>query len=267
MSKANTIILTKVERPNPPHLFSAVNTFMWRTMQQVKHNWVALSIGDVMMPVVFMLIFTYFFGGAISGSPQQYLQYLLPGIMLMTVVPMTLNVGAAISTDISKGVFDRFRTLPFPQSASLLGALLVYVLRYITALLVLVGTGFLLGFRADLGGIALAMALVVLFAFCISWAFAAVGVLAKKPELVLTSASMIVYPLLFASNIFVDVRTMPGWLQAVIAVNPVSVVTTSARQLVQGTVQFAGIGLALGVCAACLLVFMPLALTLYNKKK
>lgn len=267
MAKVNTIILTKVERPEPPHFFSAVWTFMWRTLQQVKHNWIALAIGDIMMPIVFMLIFTFFFGGAISGSPKQYLHYLLPGIMLMTVVPMTLNVGAAISSDIAKGVFDRFRTLPFPQSASLFGALLTYALRYIVALAVTIGVGFLLGFRADLGGAILATALIVLFGFCLSWAFAAVGIIAKKPELVLSGASMIVYPLLFASNIFVDVKTMPDWLQVIINANPISIVTTTARQLMQNSASITDIVWALGVCAACLLLFAPITLTLYKHKQ
>lgn len=267
MTKTNTAVLTKVERPKPPHLLSATRTFMWRTLQQVKHNWIALSMGDVLMPIVFMLIFTFFFGGALSGSPQQYLHYLLPGIMMLTVVPMTLNVGASISSDIAKGVFDRFRTLPFPQSASLLGALLVYTLRYVAALVVTVGVGLLLGFRADPAGIISATALVVLFGFCLSWGFAAIGILAKKPESVLTGASMIVYPLLFASNLFVEVKTMPEWLQVIINANPISIVTSSARELIQGTASTADIVWALAMCAVCLVIFVPLSLTLYKKKQ
>ncbi|RCV48051.1 ABC transporter permease [Marinitenerispora sediminis] len=254
-------------RPRRPNALSASLTHGWRTLTKFRNS-PAQLIDIVLMPVVFLLMFTYLFGGAFAGSTREYLQFFLPGILVMTVVLMTVYTGTALNTDITKGIFDRFRTLPFWQPATIVGNLLGDVVRYTIALTITTGLGLLLGFRPAAGvtGVLLTMLLLILFGFSVGWIFAALGVVVRSPESVSGTSMIVMFPLIFTSNVFVQTATMPGWMQAVVSVNPVSHATTAARGLMHGTATAGQLGLVLATCAALIAVFAPLTMYLYRNK-
>ncbi len=255
-------------RPPRPSGLSASLTFGWRALLKIKH--VPEQLFDVTaFPIMFTLMFTYLFGGALAGSPGEYLQFLLPGILVQTVVFITVYTGYALNTDISKGVFDRFRSLPIWQPAPLIGALLGDVVRYTLAAAVVIVLGVVLGFRPAGGAVGVLAALVLLlaFAFSLSWIWIMLGLLMRTPNSVMLVSQTILFFLTFASNIFVDPQTMPSWLQAFVDVNPISHAVTATRGLMHGTVTVAQIGWVLVTCAALNAVFAPLTLYLYRHKR
>ncbi|GAA2248382.1 transport permease protein [Streptomyces ruber] len=260
-------VLSAGERPPRVTAVSATLTHLWRAMMAFKHFPVQL-IDIVLMPLIFLLMFTYLFGGAFADSTEEYLQFYLPGVMVQAVVMMTVYTGTSLNTDIHKGVFDRFRTLPFWQPATLAGSLLGDVLRYVVALTTTVLLGLLLGFRPDGGalGVVLAMLVLIVFGFSVSWIFAALGVVASEPERVSGTSMIVLYPLLFMSNIFVMPETMPGWMQGVVDANPMSHAATASRALMHGSADFWDVGLVLCVCVGLVAVFGPLTMRLYRTK-
>src|SRR6187399_1552473 len=157
-------------RPEPASALSAVLTLAWRAMLKIKH--VPFQLVDVTVtPIMFTLLFTYMFGGALAGSPEVYIQFLLPGILVQTILFITVYTGVGLNTDIQKGLYDRFRSLPIWQPAPILGALVGDLFRYSVASIIIIVLGLILGFRpaAGLLGVLLAFALVLLFSFAISW--------------------------------------------------------------------------------------------------
>src|SRR5687767_15168251 len=163
-------VLTSRTRPRPASALSAVATLAWRALLKIKH--VPFQLFDVTVtPIMFTLLFTYIFGGALGGSPRQYIQYLLPGILVQTLVFITVYTGVGLNSDIHKGLYDRFRSLPMWQPAPLFGALAGDVFRYSVAGALILIIGFILGFRAGGGivGIILAFALVQVFCFALAW--------------------------------------------------------------------------------------------------
>lgn len=252
------------------NLISASMIFVWRSVQKIKSNPSQL-IFDAIVAVVSMLLFTYLFGGAIEGSPQEYLQFLLPGMFFMTVLPMTAYAGSTLCNDISKGIYDRFRTLGFWQPAAVLGILFSDVIRYSVAVLAVAGTGFAIGFRPGGGlvGLVLGLLLVILFAFSVSWIFAGWGVIAKKAESVSQNSMILVYTSIFGSNIFIKSETLPSWLQTAINLNLTTHIATATRGLIHGTVTTTEISIALIVCSVIIAIFAPFTFVLYinrNKK-
>src|SRR5918998_3588733 len=144
-------VLVATERPRRPSALSAALTFGWRAVLKIKH--VPEQLFDVTaFPIIMTLMFTYLFGGALAGSTREYLQFLLPGIMVTSVVMITMYTGVGLNTDIEKSVFDRFRTLPVWRPAALVGAIFGDVLRYILAATVITAVGLVLGFRPE-GGV------------------------------------------------------------------------------------------------------------------
>lgn len=254
--------------PRNPGAFAAIRTFMWRSLQTTRNNLFGYAMEAILAPAMMLLIFNYLFGGAIAGSTGAYIQFLLPGILIMTVVPMTVYSGTTISMDIAKGVYNRFRTMPFWQPASVLGLIIMDGLRYTAAMLAALGTGMLIGFRPE-GGAAGAIAgalYIILFAFSVSWIFSMIGVLVKRPETVSGTSMVFVYPLLFASNILVDSATMPRWIQIIVDLNPISIAASTVRGLMFGTAGAADIAVGIGICLLFLLIFAPLTLYLYMTK-
>ena len=174
-------------------------------------------IDVTLQPIIFLLMFTYIFGGAIShGSTHQYLQFLLPGILGQTIAMGGIAIGVNLNNDITKGIFDRFRSLPIARSAPLVGAVLADVVRYVILCVVTLGFGYVLGFRAHTGVLEVlaACGLSVAFALCLSWASVFVGMIARTSGSVQGIMTLIVLPLSFGSNTFVPTETMPGWLQS-----------------------------------------------------
>jgi daunorubicin/doxorubicin transport system permease protein len=255
-------------RPSTPSPLSASLAFAWRAMLKIKH--LPMQLFDVTaFPIMFVLLYTYLFGGALEGSTSRYLQALLPGILVMTVSMITMYTGMALNTDISKGVFDRFRSLPVWRPAVLVGMLLADAARYTIAALVVMALGLALGFRPDTGvvGVAAAIGLLLVFSFSLSWVWTAIGLRVQKPETVMQLSMTVLFPLTFASNVFVDPATMPGWVQAFVKVNPITHLTSAARSLMHGGVDMGQIGWVLLWSAGLILVFAPLTMRLYNKER
>jgi ABC-2 type transport system permease protein len=255
-------------RPALASPWTASLTFAWRALRKIKH--VPMQLFDVTaFPIMFVLLYTYLFGGALAGSPSQYLQELLPGILVMTVSWTTVYTGQSLNTDISKGVFDRFRSLPIWRPAVLVGMLLADTVRYAMGALVVMFVGVLLGFRPDAGvvGVALAIALLLVFSFSLSWVWTAVGLKLPTPDSVMQVSMTILFPLTMASSVFVPVDTMPGWLQAVVKVNPVTHLADAARGLMHGGVAGGDLRWVLGWSAAFVAVFAPLTMRLYNAER
>ncbi|HEX5348581.1 MAG TPA: ABC transporter permease [Pseudonocardiaceae bacterium] len=259
--------LSTSARPSRPSPLAATLTHLWRGMMAFKH-YPAQLIDIILLPLIFLLMFTYLFGGAFAGSTGRYLQFFLPGVAVQSVVLMTVYTGTALNTDINKGVFDRFRTLPFWQPATLAGNLLGDIIRYVIALTMTIGLGVLLGFRLGGGllGVVLAMLVLIVFAFSVSWIFAALGVVVSVPERVSGTSMIVIYPLLFTSNIFASPETMPGWMQVVVQINPLSHAATASRGLMNGTATLGQVGWALLISALIIAVFAPLTMHLYRNK-
>ncbi|HWH15596.1 MAG TPA: ABC transporter permease [Miltoncostaeaceae bacterium] len=254
------------ERPPHPGPLSAALTFGWRGMLKIKH--VPEQLLDVTVtPVLFLLMFTYLFGGAVAGSTEEYLQYILPGVLVQSVLFTAVYSGVTLNTDMTKGVVDRFRSLPVWRPAPLLGALLGDAVRFAIAGAVTVLVGVVMGFRPDGGvvGVLLGMLLVVVFAFALSWVFTTLGLLLRTPNAVMNAGFMGVFPLIFLSNIFVDPATLPGWLEAFVGVNPVSHLVTATRDLMAGGAAAGDILLVLVEAAAITAVFAPLTVRLYRR--
>ena len=202
--------ISSTARPPRASGLSAALTFGWRGMLKVKH--VPEQLLDVTItPVMFVLMFTYLFGGAISGSTGEYLDYILPGILVMSVLFTTVYSGVALNTDLTKGVVDRFRSLPIWRPAPLVGSLLGDSVRYVLAGTVIVVLGVILGYRpgAGVSGVVAALALVVVFAFGLSWVFTTLGLLMRSPNAVMNAGFMGIFPLTFLSNVFVEPDTLP----------------------------------------------------------
>jgi ABC-2 type transport system permease protein len=259
--------LASTARPPRASAASAVMTFGWRGMLKVKH--VPEQLLDVTItPVMFVLMFTYLFGGAIEGSTGDYLDYILPGVLVMSVLFTTVYSGVALNTDLTKGVVDRFRSLPIWRPAPLVGALLGDSVRYVVAGTVIIALGMVLGFRpsAGVGGAVAALALVVAFAFGLSWVFTTMGLLMRSPNAVLNGGFLALFPLTFLSNVFVEPETLPAALEAFVDVNPVSILATASRGLMDGSAQAEDILISLAVAAALTAVFAPLTSRLYRTR-
>ena len=254
----------------PPACAGALSTvlaFGWRGMLKIKH--VPEQLIDVTLtPVLIVFLFTYMFGGAIAGSTRDYLQFLLPRMLVMSLLFSTVYSGVALNTDATRGVVDRFRSLPIPRSSPLIGAVLGDSVRYLVGASVIVSLGVALGYRPEAGlpGILAAIALVVVFAFGLSWAFAAVGLLMRAPNAVSSAGSMALFPLVFLSNVFVEPETLPGWLEAFVDVSPISHLVTAARGLMDGTVPGLELTVSLATAALLTAVFAPLTSYLYGRK-
>jgi ABC-2 type transport system permease protein len=243
-------------------------THAWRAVLKIKH--VPFQLFDVTVtPIMFTLLFTYIFGGALAGTPREYIQYLLPGILVQTIMFITVYTGVGLNSDIQKGLYDRFRSLPMWQPSPLMGMLLGDVFRYSIAGALIVIVGLILGFRPDGGaiGIILAMGLVLVFAFALSWPWIIVGMLVKTPESLLTVSFVFMMPITFASDIFVKLEPMPGWMQTVVGANPVTILARASRGLMHGSVAAVDVLLifvwALGIVA----VSTPIATHLYRKER
>jgi ABC-2 type transport system permease protein len=253
-------------RPPRASAASAALTFGWRGMLKVKH--VPEQLVDVTItPVMFVLLFTYLFGGAIEGSTGEYRDYILPGVLVMSVLFTTVYSGIALNTDLTKGVVDRFRSLPIWKPAPLVGSLLGDSVRYLVAGTVIMVLGVILGYRpeAGVGGVLAALALVVVFAFGLSWCFTTLGLLLRSPNAVMNAGFMGIFPLTFLSNVFVEPETLPSALEAFVDVNPISILATASRGLMEGNAEASDILIVLGVAALLTAVFAPLTTRLYRR--
>jgi oleandomycin transport system permease protein len=242
-------------------------TLAWRTLIQVKHNpW---ELGDFsFQPIMFVLLFTFVFGGAIAGTPGDYLQFALPGIIVMNMLFVTMYVGLGLNTDLTKGVFDRLRSLPIARWAPMAGRITADLLKQAWSIVLLLGIGMILGFRIETSWLAVlaASALILLFALAFSWTSVLVGLVAKDPEQVQIFGFTALFPIAFVSNVFVPVETMPGWLQPVVEVNPVSILADATRGLMIGGPVAEPLTWTLVWAVGIVAVFGPLSMVVFRRR-
>ncbi|NJQ06173.1 ABC transporter permease [Streptomyces lonarensis] len=262
-----TELLVNRERPPRPGPVSASATFGWRAMLKIKH--VPEQLADVtVFPIIMTLMFTFLFGGALAGSTTEYLQYLLPGIMVMSVVMTTMYTGVSVNNDIEKGVFDRFRTLAVWRPSPMVGYLLGDAFRYTVASAVILTVGLILGFRPEGGvvGVLAGVGLLVVFCFAFSWIWTMFGLLLRSEKSVMGVSMMVLFPMTFLSNILVEPETMPGWLQGFVEVNPIAHLVAAVRDLMAGHVNTGEITWTLVAGGLIMAVFGTLTMRLYNRK-
>ena len=226
-------------------------------------------IDVTLQPIIFIGLFTYVFGGAIAhGSQHDYLQFLLPGILAQTIAFGGVSIGVNLNSDIEKGVFDRFRSLPISRAAPLVGAVLGDVVRYVLLCAITLGFGYALGFRAgtSVPEVVAACALGIAFALCLCWISVYVGMIARTPGAVQGILMLLLFPLTFAASTFVPASTLPGWLEAVTKVNPLTHLVEALRGLLLGGPVASDVLWTLGWMGALLAVFVPLALRAYGRR-
>ncbi|MFI6644236.1 ABC transporter permease [Streptomyces sp. NPDC050504] len=260
-------LLIAKDRPPRPSALSSSLTFGWRAALKIKH--VPEQLFDVTaFPIMMVVMYTYLFGGALAGSVSAYIQFLLPGILVMSIVMITMYTGVAVNTDISKGVFDRFRTLPMWRPAPMVGYLLGDAARYLIASAVIITVGMVIGYRPDGGvvGVLAGVALLVVFAFSFSWIWTMFGLLLRTEKSVMGVSMMVIFPLTFLSNVFVEPKTMPGWLQAFVNNSPVTHLASAVRGLMAGDWPAAEVAWSLGWSAVFVVVFGAATMRLYNRK-
>jgi oleandomycin transport system permease protein len=233
----------------------------WRTPEAL--------VDVTLQPIIFLALFTYVFGGAIAGGSQQdYLQFLLPGLLGQTIAMASVSLGQNLNADIEKGVFDRFRSLPIARSAPLVGAVMADLVRYLILFVVTIGFGLLMGFDITTGWLPVlaALALSMGFALCFGWISVYVGMKARTPGAVQGIMFLLVLPLSFGSNTFVQTSTLPGWLQAFVKVNPISHLVGAVRGLMVGGPVASDLMWTLVWMAGLLALFFPLALRAYRRR-
>jgi oleandomycin transport system permease protein len=244
-------------------------TLAWRNIVRIRQNPEALA--DVtFQPIIFLVLFLFVFGGAIAqgGSWHDYLPYLLPGLLVQTVVFSTMGTGVALNDDFAKGVFDRFRSLPISRIAPLIGAVLGDAVRYSLSILILMGTGFALGFRFQ-NGVAnglLACLIVLVFALSLCWIWVWLGLKLRTAQGVQGIAFLVMFPLTFGSNVFVQPDTLPGFMQAFVKVNPVKYLVDTMRGLMLGDDVQKPLLITLAWMVGLVAVFAPLAIRAYRRR-
>jgi oleandomycin transport system permease protein len=243
-------------------------TLAWRNIMQLKHS--PEKLMDVtLMPIIFMLLFLYVFGGVVAGSTHAYLEVLLPGLVGQMAMFATMGLGTALCEDIHKGVFDRFRSLPIARSAPLIGAVLGDTVRFCVVMAVLTGFGSALGFRFHTGVLSIlaAYGLAYVFYLAVCWISVLIGLIAPSPETVQGISFIWVMPLVFGSSVLLpNTKTMPGWLQAWVNVNPVTKLADSVRALTIGGPLGDNPLITLAWAAGIVIVVFPLAMRMYRRR-
>ena len=250
-----------------PGAASTSLTFPWRAMLKLKH--VPEELADVIgLPILFTLMFTYLFGGALAGSTGQYLQFPLPGTLVLAVVLVTVYTGVTLNTDLATAAFDRFRSMQIWRPAPIVGGLIGDTGRYLLASTLVVGLGLLMGYRPDggPGGVLAAVGLILIFAFGMGWIWTALGLVMRSPRAIMSIGLTVLFPLTFLSNVFVAPATMPTWLRTFVDMNPISYLVTAERGLMNGTVTAAQIIWVLAASSLLTVVFGQLTMRLYRNK-
>lgn len=221
-----------------------------------------------LMPIVFTVMFTYIFGGAIAGDIGSYLPVIIPGILVQTNITSSIVTGVQLREDMDKGVFDRFKSLPIARIAPLAGALLADTVRYAIATAITFTVGIIMGLRPEGGPAAVVLAglLVIVVAWSISWIFAYFGVVARTASSVSGIANLVLFPLTFLSNAFVPTDTLPDWLRWFTEVNPISHLITAVRDLINRGAVTGDLWISLLGAAVVVAVFAPLTVKAYMRK-
>lgn len=227
-----------------------------------------LLVFSTIQPVIFVLLFRYVFGGAITPPGHvPYVDFLMPGVFVQTVVFGALATAIGLAADMKSGMLERFRSLPMARSAVLAGRTFADLARNVFVVILMVAVGFLVGFRIHTNALALVAGILLLlfFGYAMSWIFATVGLVLGDPETAQAAAFPVLAPLVFASSVFVPVDQMPGWLQVWADHQPVSVTASAVRALVIGGPTASFVWQSLAWCVAILAVFAPLAVRRYRQ--
>lgn len=275
--KIRGVLLRPEELPQPASAASASLTYGWRALLRIKH--IPEQLFDVtVFPIMMTVMMTYVFGGSIGTAVADvdaggdavgaYVQWLIPGVFAQTLVMITMYTGLTLNRDISKGVFDRFRSLPTWRPAQLVGALLGDQVRYTIAGVIILTVGFIMGFRpaGGLTGVLAAFVLLLVFSFCLSWVWTTVALLMRTEQAAMGVSMFIMMPLTFVSNIFAPTESMPGPVRAFAEVNPVSTVVSCIRELMDGTLDLGSVTMVLIYCAVLVAIFGPISMFIYNRK-
>jgi ABC-2 type transport system permease protein len=256
------------DRPRQPNALQASLTMAGRALLRIRHEPEQMA-DAIAIPILFTLLFTYLFGGALSGSTQDYLHYLLPGTLVMTVLLITVSAGLSLNTDRTAGTLDRFRSMPIWQPAVIVGGLIGDAGRYVLATSLVLGLGFAMGYRPGGGaiGVLLAVGMILVFAFSLSWIWTTLALVLRSPQSITVLSFAVQFPLTFASNAFVSPATMPGWLRVFVHANPVSHLISAERALMNGTAAAGQAGWVLLASAALVAVFAPTTMLLYRSRQ
>ncbi len=227
-----------------------------------------LLIAYTIQPVMFVLLFVYVFGGAIQTPGFDYVDFLMPGIIVQSIAFGGFVTALGLSEDVKKGLIDRFRSLPMSRAAVLAGRTFSDILLNCVSLVVLLTVGFAAGFNfidSDVGQVALGIVLLLLLGYAFSWIFALVGLFASSPETANAIGFTLIFPLTFASSVFVPVDSMPDGLRQVAEANPFTTVSDAMRSLWLGTPAHTDVWMAFVWCVALIAVFAPLAVARYRR--
>jgi ABC-2 type transport system permease protein len=239
----------------------------WRAVKKMRRK--PEQFFDVLIqPLLFTAMFAFIFGGAVSGSVSEYLPVLIPGILAQTALTVCMATGVQLREDMDKGVFDRFKSLPMARIAPLAGPMIADLIRYFIASVLTLLTGMIIGYRPGGGvlGCVAGIALTVAAGWSLAWIFTWLGTMARSAQSVQGISMMIMFPLTFLSNAFVPAKTLPGWLQTFVKINPVSHVVSAVRDLFNDGAVTAEVGWAVIGCTAVVAIFAPLAVRSYSRK-
>ncbi len=248
------------------HTWTDIKVLTWRNLIYYTRD-PRLMIFSSVQPVIFLLLFTYVFGGAIKTSVDNYITYLLPGIIIQVALFGSMMTGIALSTDLSKGIMDRLRSLPIAEGAILAGRTITDIIRNIFVLIIMIGLGYLIGFEtsAPLGDFVLGILIALMFGFVFSWISATIGLAVKNPETAQVAGFIWLFPLMFASSIFVPISTMPDWLQAFAERSPITYTVDAVRALWLGGDFEDPLFYSFLWSGVLLLIFVPLAIRSFKR--
>jgi ABC-2 type transport system permease protein len=227
-----------------------------------------LLVAYTVQPVMFVLLFVYVFGGAIDTAPYDYVDFLMPGIIVQSIAFGGFVTALGLSEDVQKGLIDRFRSLPMSRAAVLTGRTFSDIVLNCLSLVVLFSVGFIAGFSfidASAGEIVLGIVLVMLLGYAFSWIFALVGLFSSSPETANSIGFTVLFPLTFASSVFVPASTMPDGLRQFAEANPFTTISDAMRSLWIGTPAHSDVWMSFVWCFALIAVFAPLAVSRYRK--
>jgi ABC-2 type transport system permease protein len=255
------------KKPTAAQTIQQSLTMAYRGLLKVRYTPEQL-VDVTVQPILFTLMFTYLFGGAIAGNVKNYLPIIIPGILAQSILTGAITIGVQLREDMDKGVFDRFRSLPIARIAPLAGALLADTIRYAIVTILTFTMGYLMGYRpvAGIEGVIFISVLVICFAWCVSWIFALAGVIGRSAASVQGISMMILFPLTFLSNAFVPVNTLPSGLKWFVQYNPVSHLVTAIRELLNQHVIGMDFWLTIAGGLVILLIFIPLTVKAYMRK-
>jgi ABC-2 type transport system ATP-binding protein len=264
--------LLRIHRPTPHELWSAVKDSRVVTSRNLRHfiRQPGLLIFSTIQPIMFVVLFAYVFGGAVKGSLPggvKYVDFLLPGILVQSVSFRATQTAIGLSEDLRRGVVDRFRSMPMARSAVLIGRTLADLVRNVLIVALMIVVGYLIGFRfheSFLQAMA-AVAVVSVFGLALSWIFAFVALAVRGAEAAQSAGFVVIFPLVFASSVFVPVASMPDWLQAFAKASPVTLTANAARSFTLDPGVPASLGGALAWSGALLAVFIPLCVWRYRR--